>query len=430
MKLKANNFFLKNVFYFLFLSFFALGLSIFKDYGISIDEEFQRYSGFYWLNYVVEFTPFETLKINISNRLDNIGGFTLPDPRDYPFYGIVFDLPLAFLETIFDIKEPKNYFLLRHFFNFLIFFISSIYFYKILENRFSKKSIIFLGVLLYISSPRIFADSFYNNKDIVFLSFVTISSYYYFKLLDNFSYKNIFKFSFFSALTCATRILGIFIPITFLFFIFLSNEKKNKNYRLFKKIFLFVSLFLFFLYLFWPFLWGNPISNFFYSLKMFSQYEVKLQMLFNGDYIFSNFLPLSYLPTWILITTPVSILILFFIGYTNLIKRSSGRIINIKQNTIYEDFWRGKKEKKDFFIIFNFTIIFFYIILSNTVLYTGWRHLYFLHIFIVYISCFAIYLIDLKIKKKFISFLILTILILANFEVLNFYYVASTLTYP
>ena len=185
MKLKANNFFLKNVFYFLFLSFFALGLSIFKDYGISIDEEFQRYSGFYWLNYVVEFTPFETLKINISNRLDNIGGFTLPDPRDYPFYGIVFDLPLAFLETIFDIKEPKNYFLLRHFFNFLIIFISSIYFYKILENRFSKKSIIFLGVLLYISSPRIFADSFYNNKDIVFLSFVTISSYYYFKLLDN-----------------------------------------------------------------------------------------------------------------------------------------------------------------------------------------------------------------------------------------------------
>jgi hypothetical protein len=148
---------------------------------------------------------------------------------------------------------------------------------------------------------------------------------------------------------------------------------------------------------------------------MFSQYELKIQMLFNGNYIFSNFLPLSYLPTWILITTPISILILFFIGYTNLMRRSLMRIINIKQDSIYKDFWRSKKEKKDFFIIFNFTIIFFYIILSNTVLYTGWRHLYFLHVFIIYISCFAIYLVDLKIKKKFISFLVLTILILTNF---------------
>ena len=37
MQLKSNNFFLKNIFYLFFLSFFALGLSIFKDYGFSID---------------------------------------------------------------------------------------------------------------------------------------------------------------------------------------------------------------------------------------------------------------------------------------------------------------------------------------------------------------------------------------------------------
>ena len=63
MKLKSNNFFLKNIFYFLYLSFFIVGLFIFNDFGISIDEEFQRYSGFYWLNYVLEFTPFESLKL-------------------------------------------------------------------------------------------------------------------------------------------------------------------------------------------------------------------------------------------------------------------------------------------------------------------------------------------------------------------------------
>jgi len=148
---------------------------------------------------------------------------------------------------------------------------------------------------------------------------------------------------------------------------------------------------------------------------MFSQYELKIQMLFNGNYVFSHYLPLSYLPVWILITTPIIVLLLFFIGYTFLVKRSFVRIINIKEDAVYKDFWRSKKEKKDFFIIFNFTLIFFYIILSNTVLYTGWRHLYFLHIFIIYIGCFAIYLIDLKIKKKIITFFILAIFISINF---------------
>ena len=38
---------------------------------------------------------------------------------------------------------------------------------KIFNSRF----IAILGPILLISNPRIFADSFYNSKDIVFLSF-------------------------------------------------------------------------------------------------------------------------------------------------------------------------------------------------------------------------------------------------------------------
>ena len=67
MNLKSNNFF-KNIFYFLYLSFFILGLIIFNDFGISVDEEFQRYSGFYWLNYVLEFT-LESLKFSVEKQV-------------------------------------------------------------------------------------------------------------------------------------------------------------------------------------------------------------------------------------------------------------------------------------------------------------------------------------------------------------------------
>jgi len=415
MELKSNNFFLKNIFYFLYLSFFTLGLFIFNDFGISIDEEFQRYSGFYWLNYVLEFTPFESLKLSVEGKLNEIEGFTLPNPRDYPFYGVIFDLPLALLETILKVSKPQNYFLLRHFFTFSIFFVSALYLHKILNNRFKKKIIIFFGVLLYISSPRIFADSFYNNKDLVFLSFLTISLFYYFKLIDNFDYKNILNFSFFSALACALRIIGIFLPITFLFFIFLSNKKIDKNYHLVKKILLFIFCFSFFLYLLWPFLWEAPLTNFIYAFNKSAEVGLSIQMLFNGNYIFSNLLPLSYLPVWIIITTPIISLILFAIGYAIIIKRSFTRLINIKPNTNYSDFWRSKKENKDFFVILNFSAIFFYIILSNSVLYTGWRQLYFLHFFLTYIGCFAIYYIDLKIKNKIFFYSFIFIFLLINF---------------
>ena len=45
----------------LFTIFFAIGVATFKDYGISVDEEFQRSNGFYWLNYVLSFTSFDDL---------------------------------------------------------------------------------------------------------------------------------------------------------------------------------------------------------------------------------------------------------------------------------------------------------------------------------------------------------------------------------
>ena len=51
----------KTIIFLLFSIFFVMGVITFKDYGISIDEEFQRKMGFYWLNYVLSLTPFNEL---------------------------------------------------------------------------------------------------------------------------------------------------------------------------------------------------------------------------------------------------------------------------------------------------------------------------------------------------------------------------------
>ena len=40
--------------------------------------------------------------------------------------------------------------------------------------------------MFYVGSPRIFGDSFFNNKDLVFLSLITIALFYSFELAKKF----------------------------------------------------------------------------------------------------------------------------------------------------------------------------------------------------------------------------------------------------
>ena len=207
--------------YLFFIIYFIIGLSIYKDFGVGIEEHFQRQNGFYWLNHFFSNSNFENLKSIIDLKYKEILELNadLPKSDYYNYYGVVFDLPLAFIETIFNLRSSKVYFEIRHIFTFTIFFISSIYFYKILANRFNNNLVIFLGLFLYISSPRIFGDSFHNNKDILFLSILTISISYLFDLFKTYNIRNLLLFCFFSSLATSSRII-IYLPLMIFFYFF------------------------------------------------------------------------------------------------------------------------------------------------------------------------------------------------------------------
>jgi len=415
----------KNIAYFLFSIFFLIGLLTFRDYGMWGDEEFQRFSGLYWLNYVLSFTSFDELKNITALKIDQIIDFTLGHPKYHPYYGVIFDLPTAFLELIFQIEDPKNYYYLRHFLNFALFFVGSIFFYKLLLNRFSNYNISLIGTLFFVLSPRIYGNSFYNNKDLVFLSLITIALYYSFKALDKASYKNLLIFSIFAALSTAHRILGILLPVSFIAFYLLSVLSNSKNLNnLFGMIF-FCFFYFIFLILLWPILWSNPIENFILALNWFSSQIVEIRMLFDGKYIYNSFLPYNYIFTWIFITTPILYTILFVIGYIEIFRRFFLKFLNIKDNTYYYDLWRGVNEKKDLFILFNITGVVSYFILSDVILYNGWRHIYFINTFIIYIATYAFYRIDLnfqlKSKKKFHYYISILFLITITYKMIIYH---------
>jgi len=391
----------KNITYFLFSIFFLVGLSTFKDYGMWTDEEFQRFSGFYWLNYVLSFTPFDDLKNIAALKLNQIGDFTLPNPKDYPLYGVIFDLPAAFLELIFQIEDSKNYFQFRHFLNFVFFFVGSIFFYKLLLNRFTNYNVALIGTLFYILSPRIYGNSFYNNKDLVFLSLTTIGLYYCFKALEKPNNKNLLIFSLFAAIATCSRIVGIFLPLSFISFYFLSVLSNKKNLDNLLSMVLFIVFYFIFTILLWPALWSGPIENFIYVFKSFSKFsDMEMRILFDGMYVYTNFLPYNYIFTWIFITTPILYIILFIIGYVRIFTRFFLKFLNIKEKNYYYDLWRGVAEKKDLFILFNITCIISFLILSGAILYNGWRHIYFINTFIIYIATYAFYRIDLNFRLK------------------------------
>ena len=408
-----------------FLIFLLIGLITYKDYGIHIEEKFHRSNGFYWLNYILNFTEFNDLKNIASIKLDNISGFTLSNIESYLNYGIIFDVPTAFLEIILNIDEPKNYYQFRHLISFLLFFLSSIFFYKLLLNRFSDFNVSFIGTVFYVLSPRIYGDSFYNNKDILFLSLVTFALYYLFKTIDKPSYKNLIFFSIFSAICVSTRIIGVFLPISFIIVFFISLLAKKDELKFFPKIIFYLLSFFIFLFLHWPYLWSTPIDNFFSLIQSAKTGFIEMKVLFDGKYISNQFLPYSYIPTWIVISTPVIHLIFFMLGYFYIIKRFFLRFLSIKENSVYYDFWRGKNEKKDFFIFFNISVIILFLISMNITLYNSWRLIYFLNIFIIYISTYAFYIIYINLKsynRKFqFSLIILFLLLLVLIRMVTYH---------
>ena len=172
------------VFYF-FAVFF--GLLIFKDYGIHIEEKFHRLNGHYWLNYISKIFNLNELQLITENKILGIRDYTLSQVSYYNKYGAIFDIPVAYIEILLNLNDVNQIYYLKHFLSYLIFLIGSFFFFKVLELRYNNFYLSFLGLILYITTPRIFEIVFYT-KDTYFI-FFSITIYYFIKSLRQINYK-------------------------------------------------------------------------------------------------------------------------------------------------------------------------------------------------------------------------------------------------
>ncbi|OUV59912.1 MAG: hypothetical protein CBC88_03530 [Candidatus Pelagibacter sp. TMED128] len=406
----------KTIIYTFFLFYFLVGCLTYDDYGINIEEHTQLFSGIYWLNHSFDFLNIDLFKEEILQYLKKFGddAYYLPNPSFYT-YGPIFDVPTALIDVIINTQKTIINFEYRHFLVFLIFYLTSIFIFKLLLKRFNNFFISFFGTILYIFSPRIYGDSFHNNKDIIFLSFVVFSIYFAFKIFEKKKIKNILLFSFFAAVATSTRIMGLFLPFSLIFFLFLVKLNDNSKNNL-KYILIISFSYLFFLYAHWPYLWDSPITNFIDFIYKTKLWIWKLGFIFNGDYIYSTSVPDTFIFIWIGISTPILNLVLFLFGFFYLGKRLLSRFMSIDQAKLYKcDFWRSTNEMKDNYIFFNLLVIVSLLISLSAPLANAWRHLYFLNFFIIYISTYFIMILTFIFKKHISKlFLILFFLLIPN----------------
>ncbi len=400
-----NFFFKKNLLTLLFfLSIFALGSLIFNDYGISIDEDNSRVNGFVSLKYILEL-----LNSNLLIDLNNV--LSVPSIHSYTEQGngVVFETPLALIEILFKIENTRDIYLLRHYLTFLIFYVFIIFFFLLLKKRFNSILLASLGVLFLVLSPRIFAQSFYNSKDIIFMSLNFINLYFGIKYLEKSNLRNGLIFAIFSGLSVGIRLLGIYLTFIVLILRIIQILRSNDNFK--KQIFNFLAtllLIFFFIYLFWPYLWADPISNFYEAFHNIGNHKTGLYNFFLSEYTPAIFVPWYYVFVWVGITTPLVYLILFLLGIFFVFKRIIVRIINIEQKKTFNDLWRGNKEKIDFLIFLGIFLPSLIIIVMHSSLYTGWRHMYFIYPFLIYFSVYLINLANILYfkKNKYLFFLI------------------------
>ena len=313
----------KKYFTFLFfMVFFFTGIFVFSDYGISIDEDDTRFVGFLSLK-----TVFKIFIPEYLEKINYIISAELPYSLDIdiiPTSGVAFDLPVAFLEFIFQIEDSRSYYLLRHFFTFLFFFISVYFFYLIIKKKYNSWLMSIFGAMMLILSPKIFANSFYNNKDIIFMSFFIINLYFAINFLEKKNFRSSITFAISSAIMINVRILGLILPalIIILYIINILRSEKNKK-KITKPLITFLILIPFFIFLFWPYLWISPLENFLFSMKSLKDHVLTIHTYYLGEYLFVSNLAWHYHIVWILVSTPFLYLFLFTVGFISILLRTS-----------------------------------------------------------------------------------------------------------
>ena len=370
-----------------FLCILLLGVVLYKDYGIAYDEPVNRRNGGISFNAVLNrvnegfSTTFfendpETKQFNVD----------LNQYRDRD-YGVAFDLPVFYLERILRLNDSRSQYQFRHILTFLVFLAGVAAVYRIAMLRFSDWRLASIAAVMLVLSPRMFAEAFYNNKDIVFMSAFAVAGYTLLKFLFKPTLLGGVVHALASALAIDVRIMAVMIPLATIFLLCafaLRGELRAR--RAIPMALCYGLATMVFVYAFWPWLWVGPMEGTVWLAPFRKVKEVFDNMssfrwggwiLFAGHLYPVGALPKYYLPVWIAVTTPVLYIALSGLGIAATILKALRCKFRL---------WGSKEELQDLVYLAFALLPIVAVIALNSVVYDGWRQVYFVYPWIILLA--------------------------------------------
>jgi len=331
-----------------FLALLAVGLSIYSSYGMSWDEPTQQELGM--MNYRYAFK----------------GDPALLRMRDR-WYGPFFEIALVAFQSR---GNAFQVYLSRHLLNFLVFFAGCLAFFLLGKRLTGSTWMGLLGAVSLVLSPRIFADSFYNSKDIPFLVIYIFSLLSLLWFLDRPAPWRWVVHAFLCAALISVRLPGLIIlPLTLCGLLLEAICKRIPWKTTIASFAAYLVLTSALSILFWPALWPDPFNGFLTAFRFMSHFPHETEMLYLGERISSLALPWHYIPVWIAVSTPLSFLAGFVPGLIVIGWRQANSLAN-----------KYFIEQRDELLVAGaFFGPLLTVIALGSVLYDGWRQMFFIY---------------------------------------------------
>ena len=347
--------------------FLLAGLALVDDYGVSWDTKAQRLVAINTFNYVLHGDP------------------TLLRTHDR-FYGAAFEAPLLLLtERILGLEDPRHVYLARHILTHLFFLIGGFCCYLLARRLSGDRLAALLVMALFLLSPRLYAHSFFNNKDLVFASAFVMALLVVSRAFDKDSVGAYRWCGAAAGLLVNLRIMGVVLFAVVLLFRawawFRAGDGVARRrvvattgvFALWGGLVLFISL---------PYLWEDPVGR-------FSEYWTVLsdppfnrhRILFRGQafWAFSGAaLPWDYMLHWFAISQPPVTLLLGLLGMGAL-GLAAGGVVRRGAGAGPGVAWGAVEMRFGALLAtcFALPLVAFILLRPNTL--HGWRHFYFLH---------------------------------------------------
>jgi hypothetical protein len=196
---------------------------------------------------------------------------------------------------------------------FLTFLLGALLLY-LLALRFVSAWGAFGSAVLFISQPLFWGHAFINPKDLAFLTFFLGSVYLGLQMIDRIEAggRDVFSLPVAAVVLGFTSSLRVLGPLAGAIVLGWSLWKLGRR-ALIPAIF-YVGLAALSMYLFWPYLWGAPVTRFLDSLSTMSDFPFSGVVLFAGGLFKADELPLAYVPTFLGIQLTESALLLTIAG--------------------------------------------------------------------------------------------------------------------